>query len=198
MQLILASTSPYRRAQLEAFGLKFRAEKPKADESALKLSGPKDLEELTRFLSEKKARSLESDFPEALIIGSDQLADLSNERLDKPGSFAAAKAQLQRLSGHEHRLITSVALVSKGRCWIHTDITRIRLKMLSEAEIESYLETDEPFDCAGSYKIEKAGMALVEKIETKDPSAIQGLPMLGLTRGFQELGVSIAQLWRQK
>jgi septum formation protein len=70
--------------------------------------------------------------------------------------------------------------------------------MLSETEIENYLKTDEPFDCAGSYKIEKAGLALIEKIESKDPSAIQGLPMLGLTRGFQELGISIAELWRQE
>lgn len=198
MQLILASQSPYRRAQLEAFGLKFQAEKPAVDESSLKLIGPKDLEELTRFLSEKKARSLEKKFPDALIIGSDQLASIENERLDKPGNFPNAKAQLQRLSGKEHHLITSLALVKKGKCLLFTDVTRIQMKMLSEAEIENYLKVDQPFDCAGSYKIEKAGMALVEKIDSKDPSAIQGLPMLSLTQGFQQLGVSIAELWRQQ
>lgn len=193
--LVLASQSPYRRQQLENFGLKFTAAKPAVDEEQLKLVGPKDLTELTRFLSLKKAESLVAQFPGALILGSDQLADLEGERLDKPGTFEKAFAQLKKMSGREHRLITSLGMCLNGESRLFTDVTTIRLKALSDDRIKDYLEVDQPFDCAGSYKIEKAGLSLVESINSADHSSIQGLPMLSLMRGFEEYKINVSDFW---
>lgn len=196
--LILASQSPYRRAQLTQFGVSFRAETPRVDEEELKARGPKDLSELTRFLATEKAKSLSQDFPDAVILGSDQVADLEGRRLDKPGSRDGAIAQLKMMSGRTHRLITSLALLYKGNLLMFTDITSIELKVLSEAQIAAYVDQDRPFDCAGSYKIEKAGLALVKSLQSSDPSAIQGLPLLSLARGLDELGFSLTDLWSSK
>lgn len=196
--LVLASQSPYRRAQLTQFGIHFRAEAPRVNEEELKPRGPKDLSELTRFLATEKAKSLSAEFPEAVILGSDQLVDLEGQRLDKPGSREGAIAQLKLLSGRTHRLITSLALLYKGNLLLFTDITSIELKALSEAQIAAYVDQDQPFDCAGSYKIEKAGMALVKSLQSSDPSAIQGLPLLSLARGLDELGFGITDLWSPK
>ena len=196
MQVILASQSPYRRAQLTQFGLNFHSHTPRVDEEELKSQGPKDLPELTRFLAEQKARSLIFDFPTALLLGSDQIVEFNGQRLDKPGDHAKAQAQLEVLSGHEHRLITSLALLFGGRTLLYTDTTVVRLKKLSPALIHAYLELDTPFDCAGSYKIEKAGMGLIDEVRTQDASAIQGLPLLSLVRGLSELGIALETLWQ--
>ena len=194
--IVLASQSPYRRQQLENFGLKFTAFKPKVDEDELKKQGPRDLTELTRFLSAHKALSLVGDHPTALILGSDQLAELGGERLDKPGDHDRAKAQLGRMSGREHRLITSLNLRLGDRTLNYTEVTRIKIKNLDDAMIEAYLRLDQPYDCAGSYKIERAGLSLVESIEGKDPSAVQGLPMLSLLRGMEALNLSVKDYWK--
>src|SRR4051812_12326739 len=178
MQIILASQSPYRKAQLENFGLKFRAVSPKVDEEQLKASGPQDLIELTRFLAFQKATSLQKDFPDAVILGSDQLAEIDGERLDKPGSIERAEAQLARLQGRSHRLITSLSVVAPSATYTFTDITSLHMRELSAGEIKRYVQIDNPLDCAGSYKIERAGMGLIERLETQDPSAIQGLPLI--------------------
>ncbi len=193
--LILASQSPYRRQQLENFGLKFTAHKPAVDEEKLKTEGPKDLTELTRFLAVKKAESLRAEFPNGVILGSDQLADLGGQRLDKPGSHKNAFAQLKQMSGREHRLITSLAMIFEDRTELFTDVTVIRLKALSDEHIEAYLQKDKPYDCAGSYKIERAGMSLVESIKSEDPSAIQGLPMLSLMRGLEKYKIAVSDFW---
>lgn len=198
MRLILASQSPYRRAQLENFGLNFVARSPLVDETALKSQGPKDLVELTRFLAQKKAESLLNEFKADVILGSDQLAEVDGKRLDKPGSFEKAKIQLGTLSGREHRLITSLAVAFKGEIKIYTDIARIRMRELTDQQIESYLNLDQPFDCAGSYKIEKAGLSLVQVLHSEDPSAIQGLPMLSLMRAFDDYGINVAKFWEKK
>lgn len=196
--IVLASQSPYRRAQLENFGLKFLAEKPQVDEDALKLQGPKDLTELTRYLSAQKALSLKEKYPEAVILGSDQLTDLAGLRLDKPGTHEKAFAQLKKMSGQEHRLITSLSVFYQGTTLNYTDVTRIRLKILSDEMIEAYLKLDQPYDCAGSYKIERAGLSLVEAIESKDPSAVQGLPILSLVRAFESLNLKLTEHWNSK
>ena len=195
MQIVLASQSPYRRAQLEQFGLRFQFERPAIDEDALKLEGPRDLTELTRFLALRKALSLRDKYPSALIIGSDQLVECEGRRLDKPGSKENAVKQMKMLSNKSHRLLTSIALVHKDQELIYTDRTTLWLRDLEDELIESYLDKDEPFDCAGSYKIERAGMALIAKMETEDPSAIQGLPLLSLVRGIEALGLSLPNLW---
>ena len=195
MKIVLASQSPYRKLQLENFGLKFTAVTPKIDEEALKKIGPKDLKELTVFLAKAKAESLLTDYPDAMIIGSDQLASLNSERLDKPGHRDQAKIQLRKMQGKTHQLITSMALAHKGRTLIYTDVTEITLRQLSDSAIEAYLDQDKPFDCAGSYKIEKAGIALVANITSHDPSAIQGLPLMSLAQAFEQMNIPLDKIW---
>lgn len=195
MLVVLASQSPYRKAQLTAFGIPFTAQSPKVNEDDLKKTGPQDLAELTRFLALKKAESLAADYPEAIIIGSDQLAELSGERLDKPGGQEQALNQLRRMAGRTHQLITSVAVIYKGQRLVETEITRLHMRQVDDRFLKAYVALDQPYDCAGSYKIERAGLALLDRIEGTDPSAIQGLPLISLTRLFTRLGVSPDQLW---
>ena len=191
MRLILASQSPYRKAQLENLGVNFLSIRPQVDEEKLKGNGPRDLVELTRYLALHKAESLRREHPDAIIFGSDQLAELDGERLDKPGSHTRAVEQLQRMQGRSHRLITSLCVLSPDSTFTFTDITTLHLRALSDEQIESYLRQDQPYDCAGSYKIEKAGMALIARLETQDPSAIQGLPLISLTSALLQLGVPL-------
>ena len=197
MQLILASESPYRRAQLENLGVEFTAVKPFADEAGLKAKGPKEAFELTRFLAFNKADSLRLRYPQAIILGSDQVAEIDGRRLDKPGSKVRAAEQLMTMQGRSHKLVTSLCVIAPSQVQTFTDITTIKLRPLNASEIAHYIELDEPVDCAGSYKIEKAGMALVESIESQDPSAIQGLPLLSLSVAIKNLGVPWTDLWRR-
>jgi septum formation protein len=196
MRIVLASQSPYRQAQLRDFGLTFETAPPAVDEEALKRSGPADPVELTRFLALKKAESLSAAYPDALIVGGDQMAEFNGERLDKPGTAARAIEQLRRLSGHEHRLITALALVSSRDSWVDVEITRLSLRPLDEATIQAYVAQDHPLDCAGSFKVEKAGLSLIESVSGRDPSAVQGLPLILLTRGLAHFGFSPADFWR--
>ena len=198
MQLILASSSPYRKAQLESFGMQFQAVKPLVDEAELKLKGPEDLVELTRFLAGQKAESLRAQFPGAILLGSDQLVELEGARLDKPGNHAGAANQLARLQGKTHRLLTSLSVRAPHASYVFTDITRVTLRPLTPAQIEAYLRQDQPYDCAGSYKIERAGLALVARVETQDPSAIQGLPLISLSEGLQKLNIPWMEWWSTK
>jgi len=199
MQVILASQSPYRRAQLERFGIGFEAHSPKVDEDHLKKTGPADFKELTRFLAIAKAQSLKEKFPEALIIGSDQIAEFKGQRMDKPGTLDKAFQQLCQLSGNTHLLITSVAVIGpRGQQEVATEITEIRLRAMGEEFLKKYVQLDQPIDCAGAYKIERAGLSLIDSIKGQDPSAIEGLPLIGLTRCLATLGFSPAQLWRNK
>lgn len=197
MTLILASQSPYRRRLLENIQIQFLADSPQVDEEQLKKTGPSDLVELTRYLAEKKAQSLVSRHPQSLILGSDQIAEVEGERLDKPGTPEAAKRQLRRLSGRTHRLITSLALVSPLKTVVRTDVTEVTFRLLTDEEINAYVELDRPFDSAGSYKIEMAGLALVDKLKTRDPSAIQGLSILDLNDALEELGLKLTSFWRK-
>lgn len=196
--MILASQSPYRRLQLQNFGFRFTPARPLVDEEKLKSEGPTDLTELTRFLSERKARSLANEYPHDLILGSDQLAEIDGQRLDKPGTHQKAFEQLKTMSGREHRLITSLAMVLTGQIRLYTDVTAIRLKKLDDDLIEAYLKQDQPYDCAGSYKIERAGLMLIESVNSADHSAIQGLPLISLLRGFDEYKLKPTDFLEQK
>jgi septum formation protein len=154
---------------------------------------------LTRFLAIHKAESLTGQFPKAVILGCDQIAAFEGRRLDKPGSRAAAIDQLLRLQARRHTLVTSLAVIApKNKQILITDTTTLQLRKLSREEIEAYVDQDKPFDCAGSYKIECAGLALIERLETCDPSAIQGVPLMGLTHAFMELGLSLNQIWNNQ
>jgi septum formation protein len=185
--LILASTSPYRRAQLERLGLPFRVVAPVTDESRIAAEG-RPAEEAALLRARDKAAGVALLHPGSTVIGSDQLVDLGGRVLGKPGTRDAAIAQLQSLSGRPHRLITAVAVCRGQQVLQHVDITTLWMRALSRLEIERYVDAERPLDCAGSYKIESRGIALFEKIETLDPSAIVGLPMIGLVTILRTLG----------
>lgn len=187
MRLILASTSPYRRAQLERLGLPFEAVAPVTEESQIGLEG-RTPEQVALLRAADKAAGVERLHPGSTVIGSDQLVDLDGRILGKPGSVEAAITQLQQMSGRSHRLITAVAVARGQHVLTHVDVTRLWMRSLTRDEIERYIRADQPLACAGSYKIESRGIALFEKIETADSAAIEGMPMIGLVTILRELG----------
>lgn len=186
--LILASTSPYRKQLLESVGMPFVAVAPKFDEETLKSKGTPVLE-LCETLAFKKAESLKSDHPEQIIIGSDQMAHIDGEILGKAGSAEKAADQLLRLAGRTHELITSLAVLSGETTLISTVVAKLTMRDLTADQAARIVERDQTWDCAGSYKLEKSGLTLFDKIETEDHSAIIGLPILRLCQSLTELGV---------
>ncbi|MFT7622605.1 MAG: septum formation protein [Myxococcota bacterium] len=188
-RLVLASTSRYRRALLERFGLPFDCISPKVDERAVVLP-PR---ELAAALSRAKAEAVIAAAPDALIIGSDQVATIDGEILTKPGTVARAEAQLAQLAGRTHELITGVCIVdaATGERREHLDVHRITLRALTAAEIADYVARDQPLDCGGSYKIEGLGISLMDAIEGEDFTAITGLPMIAVRRLLGELGLGV-------
>lgn len=190
MTLILASTSRYRRAQLERLGLHFTPIPPAFDEEREK-GTPLPPGALALHLAQRKAESLRAAHPDATIIGSDQLVAVDDRILGKPGSEAQAVAQLEALSGRTHRLLTALVVLDPRGDFTHLDETRLTLRALGRPALERYVARDRPLDCAGAYKIEAGGMALFEGIETEDPSAIEGLPLLALVRRLSALGFAL-------
>ncbi len=186
--LVLASTSPYRRELIEKLGIPFESQAPRCDENEYKAK-IKDPVELATTLAFLKAQSLAQS--ENCVIGGDQVVAFGNEILGKPGSFEKACAQLGKMQNHTHRLITAINVVFKGKAHGILDITEITMRPLSPEQIENYVRKDQPFDCAGSYKIEKSGLALVQSMKTDDFSAIQGVPLIRLTNLLSELGYQI-------
>ena len=196
--LILASSSPYRRAQLEQIGAVFRCENPVFDEESAKDPSLSPIA-LAESLAWGKASSLHVKYADAAILGGDQLvafdvgqddAGQGTEKiLGKPGTKPEAVAQLLLMTGKNHRLITSICLMVGDRVFKHTDIAVLRMRNLNREQIEAYVESDNPIDCAGSYKLESAGIGLFESIRSDDFSAIQGLPLLKLSAWFAELGL---------
>jgi septum formation protein len=186
--LVLASTSPYRRQLIERLGVPCSFVAPSCDEEALKDERLQPAA-LAQHLARAKAQSVATRWPEAHILGSDQLIELDGEILGKPGSAERALAQLTQLSGRAHRLITAYALVCPGGALIeHTDLHVLHMRVLTHAELTRYVSADQPLDCAGSYKIEARGIALFERIEAADSSAIMGLPLIALTSTLRAQG----------
>lgn len=188
MVLILASTSVYRRELLGRLAVPFEVRTPLIDEEKEKdpKLPPQALAEKLAFL---KARDLAG--PGKLILGGDQLVSFQGRILGKPGSREKAVDQLIALQGHTHELITALCLVrADGTTIPHTDITRLSMKKLTRAQIEKVVDLDQPWDCAGAYKIEAHGLSLMESIETSDFTAIQGLPLIALARLLQNEGLS--------
>ncbi len=188
MKIILASTSAYRRALLERLKIPFSCVAPAIDESLYKDKGltPR---ELALELSRVKARAVAHLHPDALVIGSDQVAALDQVIFDKPGSEEKAFEQLSLMNGRRHSLFTAVTLIANGQEESFIDITSLTMRQLSDQQLRHYIKTDQPLDCAGSYKIESLGIALFEKIETFDSTAIIGLPLLQLISVMSTLGV---------
>jgi septum formation protein len=186
--LVLASTSVYRRELLTRLGVAFVAAAPTCDEEALKDPSLAPAA-LAAHLAREKARSLIAHYPEAHVLGSDQLVEIDGRVLGKPGSHARAVAQLSLLAGRTHRLITAFALASPdGALAEHVDVHTLHMRPLTLSEIERYVSADQPLDCAGSYKIEARGIALCERIDGGDFTAITGLPLIALTTTLRAHG----------
>ncbi len=188
-RLILASTSPYRKQLLERLGLAFQTAKPDIDESALAGEAPKDT---ALRLSMAKARAVAAAWPDSIVIGSDQVASCEGRRLDKPGSHANAVEQLSWLSGRIAQFDTGLSLLDTGTGRIAAEVVRCRVhfRTLSPDRIEAYLRREQPYDCAGSAKAEGLGIALIERIETDDPTSLIGLPLIAVTKLLEEFGIS--------
>ena len=188
--LVLGSTSRYRRALLERLGLPFTAVAPLCDEEALKdpRLAPQALAET---LADAKAASLLATHPTAVIIGSDQICALDDQILHKPGTAERAVAQLARMRGRQHRLITAMTVRLGERQWRHTDITTLTMRDLDDAALTRYVAADQPLDCAGAYKLEQRGVTLFSHIDSADQTAIVGLPLIALTRILSEIGYAI-------
>lgn len=186
-QFVLASTSRYREELLLRLAVPFRALKPGVDEE--KEKDPRlTPRELAEKLAELKARSLAA--PDRLVLGGDQLVSFEGRILGKPGTPAKAVEQLTALSGKTHELITAICLIKPdGSALRHTDVARIRFKPLTREQIVKVVELDDPVDCAGAYKFEKHGIALVEELQAADFTAIQGLPLIALSRMLKECGL---------
>lgn len=189
--LVLASTSRYRRELLDRLGVPYVAVPHAADEDAPGPFGETPDARATR-LAFGKAESVADRHPGALVLASDQVVDLDGEALGKPGGADAAVAQLRRLSGRTHRLLTAVALRHPdGAVEAELDVHRMTMRPLDDAALRRYAERDRPFDCAGAYRIEAGGVALFEAIEGADFTAIVGLPLLTVVRLLARAGWTI-------
>ncbi len=187
--LVLASTSVYRRELLARLHLEFETFAPRVDETPL----PDEPPQLTALrLAAAKARSAAASFPRAVIIGSDQVAELDGVRLDKPGNRERAQAQLTRASGREVVFHTAVSVLQAqtGRARERVVPTRVRFRPLTSSQIAAYLDQEQPYDCAGSAKSEGLGIALLERIRGDDPTALIGLPLIALVSLLNDVGLS--------
>lgn len=190
LKLILASTSPYRRELLSRFGLPFEVANPHTDESRLPNETP---EALALRLSEAKARAVAADHPDALIIGSDQVATVDGQIYGKPGSHERAVLQLRELSGKTVNFFTSLCLLNTrtGKAEVRGVPTLVTFRTLSDHEIDSYLHREPAYNCAGSAKSEGLGIALLSRMHGDDPNALVGLPLIALCDLLRNQGVSV-------
>ncbi len=189
-RIVLASSSAYRKALLARIGLDCRAISPDIDENALQNEMPAAT---ALRLAESKARRIAECEPAALIIGSDQVAVLDNELIGKPGSHAAAVRQLQAMSGKTVVFHTALCLLNAATDTLQLANvpTTVRFRKLDNAQIERYLQQDQPYECAGSAKIEALGIALVERVDSSDPTALIGLPLIALVNMLQQEGITM-------
>ena len=185
--IVLASSSPYRRDLLDRFLDTYEAVDPDVDETD---SGELEPSELVRHLARRKAESVAVNARRALVIGADQLAVLDGRALGKPGDHARAVEQLLAASGKSVTFLTSVCILDPvGRArYEHTDTTVVRFRSFDRRLADAYLRHDQPYDCAGSFKLEGAGFVLFESVRTDDPTALIGLPMIWVADRLLQLG----------
>ena len=185
--LVLASTSPYRRQLLARLGLPFDVSRPEVDETPL---GNESAVDLAARLAEAKAVSVGKRLPHAWVIGSDQVAELNDQLLGKPGSFERAADQLAAASGQQLRFHTAVCVYRHAdqRTLRIADLTIVQFRTLSSVEIDRYLHAEQPYDCAGSFKAEGLGICLFEAIESRDPTGLIGLPLIALAQSLRQAG----------
>jgi septum formation protein len=188
--LILGSTSRYRRELLGRLHLPFDVEAPQVDETPQAGEQP---EALARRLALAKARAVAARHPQAVVIGSDQVADLEGQPLGKPGTHERAVEQLRRMRGHTVIFQTALSVVCLANGFEMSDLAavKVRFRSLTDAEIETYLRREEPYDCAGSAKSEGLGIALLESIDNDDPTALVGLPLIRTARLLRAAGLPL-------
>ncbi len=190
--LILASTSRYRRELLERLRIPFRALAPETDETPLPGEAPATLAER---LALAKAHALARRFPDAVVIGADQVADVDGVAIGKPGNHERAVEQLRAMSGRAIVFQTALAVVraATGFAEVRRVPVSVRFRSLTDAEIEFYLRTEQPYDCAGSAKCETLGIALLDAIESDDPTALIGLPLIQTSALLRAAGLDPLQ-----
>ena len=186
--LVLGSTSPYRRELLARFGVPFDVDRPEVDETPRPDEAPASLADR---LAEAKARTIAARHPAACVIGSDQVAELAGRPLGKPGSRENAIAQLTAMSGAEVHFHTAVCVIHAGTAHAARDLTVVRFRTLSAAEIARYVDREQPLDCAGSFKSEGLGITLFNAIRTDDPTALVGLPLIATARLLRDAGFAL-------
>lgn len=188
--LILGSTSPYRRELLSRLRIPFSVQSPEVDETPLEGERPM---QLAQRLALAKAKAVAERNPKAVVIGSDQVADLNGMSLGKPGNFERAMAQLRQMSGQTVVFQTALAVVCLDSGFEQADLAsvRVQFRVLSDAEIEVYLQREKPYDCAGSAKSEGLGIALLESIANDDPTALIGLPLIRTGNLLRAAGIKI-------
>ena len=190
VQIVLASTSKYRRELLARLGLPFEVASPHVDEAALPEEAPQDT---ARRLAKAKARAVAARFPQAIIIGSDQVAVLEGTQLGKPGNHANALRQLRAMRGKEVVFHTALCLYDAASARAQTRVVpfSVRFRAYSDAQIERYLQREQPYDCAGSARCEGLGIALIAAMRGDDPNALIGLPLIALTEMLAAQGVDV-------
>ena len=191
MDIILASTSRYRQHLLQRLGLRFSCLAPEVDEAIVVGEAPPAR---ASRLARLKALSagLEQDGTPAVVIGSDQVACIADKILRKPGTAERAAAQLAACSGQRIRFWTAISLVSStGQHWQDTVHSDVEFRHLTQPEIERYIELEQPLDCAGSFKWESLGISLFQRLETEDPTALGGLPLIKLCELLRQAGISV-------
>jgi len=190
MDLVLASTSPFRRAVLEKLGIPFDVVSPEVDETPRPGETPA---ELVERLSIAKARAVARERESGLVIGSDQVAVIDSEILGKPGSHERAVAQLRQASGRRVTFLTGLALVNAASGQVQSEVVpfHVHFRELSETMIENYLTREQPYNCAGSFKSEALGIVLFERLEGEDPNTLIGLPLIRLVRMLEKAGMPI-------
>ena len=188
--LILGSTSKYRRELLQRLRVPFDVVSPEVDETPHPNEAPRDL---AMRLALSKAQAVAAKHPNAVVIGSDQVADLNGEPLGKPGTHERAVLQLQKMRGQTVVFQTAVSVVCQASGFAHTELAQIKVRFrdLTKAEIEAYLRAEEPYDCAGSAKSEGLGIALLDAIDNDDPTALIGLPMIRTARLLRAAGIDL-------
>lgn len=188
--IVLASTSRYRRELLGRLKIAFEVASPQVDETPLDREAPRAT---ALRLAIAKAQEVQSRYPGAVVIGSDQVAEIDGTALGKPMSHPAALAQLERMQGKPVTFHTALAVAGPGREALQVDSvpTTVLMRTLPRTALERYLRLDEPYDCAGAAKIESLGIALVESVESTDPTALIGLPLIRLTAMLSHAGIGI-------
>ena len=189
-RIVLGSSSPYRRELLSRLKVPFDVDLPHVDETPRPGESPRDL---ALRLAVEKARAVAQKNPAAAVIGSDQVADLDGEPLGKPGTHERAVEQLRRMRGRVVIFQTAVAIVCTEMNFEQVDLAPVRVTFrdLTDSEIETYLQAEKPYDCAGSARSEGLGIALLESIESDDPTALVGLPLIRTCRMLRAAGVRL-------